>query len=88
MSQKGDLNLVSELGVKDDILKSKNIGFDYGNGTLAASQTTLPVERLKINEAALNKKFNLTDNIAVLRLQGDVTNVQHDGSSCHLEINL
>ena len=63
MSKAGDLKLVSELGVEDDILKSRKIGFDYGDGILSASQTTLPNEKLKINEATLNKKFNLTDNI-------------------------
>ena len=80
MSKKGDLKFLSELGVEDDILTSRKHGFDYGDGILSASQTTFPGEKTKINEAALNKKFNLTDNIG-LNVHGNVKNVQEDGST-------
>ena len=83
----GDLNLKTDFNVVDDNLASKKLAFDYGDGTLTGSQKTYPGSDFQINEAALNKDFNINDNFKV-GIDGKVKNLKSDGSTLFTDQSL
>jgi len=83
----GDLNLNTDFNVVNDNLDSKTLAFDYGDGTLTGSQKTYPGSDFQINEAALNKNFNINDNFKV-GIDGKVKNLKSDGSTLFTDQSL
>jgi hypothetical protein len=85
--QIGDLGVASMFDVKNDALSQKKLSFDYGDGTLTGSQVTYPGSNFQTNELALNKNFNVTDNIDV-NVKGDLSNLKMDGSTLYTDKSL
>jgi len=85
--QIGDLGIGSMFDVKNDALSQKKLSFDYGDGTLTGSQVTYPGSNFQTNELALNKNFNVTDNIDV-NVKGDLSNLKMDGSTLYTDKSL
>ena len=83
----GDLNLKTDFNVVNDNLDSKKLAFDYGDGTLTGSQQTYPNSKFQINEAELNKDFNINDNFKV-GIDGKVKNLKSDGSTLFTDQSL
>jgi len=73
--------------VTDDKLSKRDLGIDFGDGTLKLDQTTYPGIDYQKNVVDLNKDFNLANNLN-LNLTGNIENYKSDGSTFRTDKSL